>query len=77
VGVHQFPGTRNHSIMINFCASKVLNNHYVALSFVTGHTVDVVDAYRSGRFDANKTRPIIVNYDQSGIDLLLYRIVRN
>jgi hypothetical protein len=31
-----------------------------ALSFVMGHTVDVVDAYRIGRFDASKTRPIIV-----------------
>lgn len=31
-----------------------------ALSFVTGHAVDVVDAYRIGRFDASKTRPIIV-----------------
>jgi len=31
-----------------------------ALSFITGHAVDVVDAYRIGRFDASKTRPIIV-----------------
>jgi hypothetical protein len=31
-----------------------------ALSFVMGQTVDVVDAYRIGRFDANKARPIIV-----------------
>ena len=31
-----------------------------ALLFVTGHAVDVVDAYRIGRFDTNKIRPIIV-----------------
>lgn len=31
-----------------------------ALLFVKGQTVDVVDAYRAGHFDANKTRPIIV-----------------
>jgi len=31
-----------------------------ALSCVTSHTVDLVDAYRIGRFDASKTRPIIV-----------------
>jgi len=31
-----------------------------ALSCVTGYTVDVVDAYRIGRFDASKTRTIFV-----------------
>ena len=31
-----------------------------ALLFIMGHNVDVVDAFRVGRFDANKARPIIV-----------------
>ena len=31
-----------------------------ALLFVKGQSVDIVDAYRAGHFDANKTRPIIV-----------------
>jgi len=40
-----------------------------ALSCVTCHSVVVVDAYRIGRFDASKTRPLLLNYDQSGIDV--------
>jgi hypothetical protein len=31
-----------------------------ALSFISGHNVDVVDAFRVGRFVVDKTRPIIV-----------------
>jgi len=60
----QSPNRSSNFVVFGLSEDRVANvwrqTLDAALSCITGHTVDVVGAYRSGRFDASKTRPIIV-----------------